>query len=87
MTELPLVTDSFFVGPDIAFCGEVERDFEVWENGGQFYWAEVNDHADRMSVVTGPFPAARDAHRDARLALSDYLAMPQSAPALHGRPE
>lgn len=85
MTELPLVTDSFFVGPDIAFCGEVERDFEVWEKGGQFYWAEVDNGFDRISAVSGPFPAARDAHRDARLALSDYLTMPQNAPTLHGR--
>lgn len=87
MTELPLVTDSFFLGPDIAFNGEVERGFEVWENGGQFYWAEVNDDADRMSVIFGPFSAARKAHHDALLALSRFFTPPYDTAALHGRPE
>lgn len=86
MPELPVVTDSFFLGPDIAFDGEKERGFEVWGKNRQFYWAEVNDSADRMSIVSEPFPTARWAHHDALLALSCPPALSCDAgSALHGR--
>jgi hypothetical protein len=70
MTEIPVVTDSFFLGPDIAFDGEAERGFEVWRTNEQFYWAEFDKDGNIISVILGPFPSARWAHRDALLALS-----------------
>jgi hypothetical protein len=73
MTEIPVVTDSFFLGPDIAFDGEAERGFEVWQLDGHsrfFVWAEVNRDGDIINTIIGPFPSARGAHHDALLALS-----------------
>jgi hypothetical protein len=70
MRELPMVTDSFFLGPDIAFDGDKERGFEVWRADKQFYWTEVDKEGNIISVILGPFPSSRWAHRDALLALS-----------------
>lgn len=72
MLELPIVEDSFFVGPDIAFHGDLERAFEVWQGDGKFYWAEVDRDGGIISAIAGPFSSARCAHRDALLAASKH---------------